>query len=377
MTQEEHIAFAETVHENGRKGGNRAKEIIFVDGQFVFPSNGERPEGGDAVTRLTQEGFGADPLPSLPAREEIYSRTRGIFEVDTLEDKRVLIIGLGSFGSRIAVALVQEGVGAFSLMDFDVVELHNLSRHIATVHDLGRLKTDVLEDAIHGKNPYAVVDKFPVNVLDNKPLLYDEVRKADIVICATDNNPSRVLISKALKQTGRVGIFGRAFTRAEGGDVLRYHPGGPCYCCLFGGGDDFSEEITNVASARRDGRIPAYTSEEDADAQVFIGLSSDIEPICNLMVKLALVELSRGRADGLAGLDSELEYDYYLWANRRDRYFSNWHPFPGGGQPTILRWYGVRIDRDENCPVCGEGIVLEDAEGSPISGLENAKIDLD
>ena len=377
MTQEEHVAFAETVHDNGRNGRRRAKKIYFVDGEFVLPKNGERPEEGETVTELTRAGFAADPLPSLPSREEIYSRIKGIFEVDTLKDKRVLIIGLGSFGSRIAVALVQEGVGAFSLIDFDAVELHNLSRHIATVHDLGRLKTDVLEDAILGKNPYATVDKFPVNVLDNKPLLYEEVRKADIVICATDSNPSRVLISKALEETGRVGIFGRAFTRAEGGDVLRHRPGGPCYCCLFGGGNDFSEEITNVASARRDGRIPAYASEEDADAQVFVGLSSDIEPICNLMVKLALVELSRGRADGLAGLDAELEYDYYLWANRRDRYFSNWQPFPGGKQPTILRWYGVRLDRDENCPVCGKEIVLEGAEGAPIRGLENTEIDLD
>lgn len=374
MTQEQQTAFAETVHENSRNGRNSMKTLVYNinDGGFYFLPDGERPQGVDAVTELTRIGFA-----SIPDREEIYSRTRGIFEVDTLKDKRVLIIGLGSFGSRVAVSLAQEGVGAFSLIDFDIVEPHNLSRHIATVHDVGRLKTDVLEEAIHGKNPYAVVDKHPVDVKEDIPLLYEEVRKTDIVICATDNNQSRLLITKALVETGRVGIFGRAFTRAEGGDVLRYHPGGPCYCCLIGGGDGFSEEITDAASARRDGRIPAYTSEEDVDAQVFVGLSSDIEPICNLMVKLSLVELSRGISDGLARLDSELEYDYYLWANRRDRYFTNWHPFPGGAHPTILRWYGARIDRDENCPVCGKEIVLDDGSESPIAGLENVEIDLD
>ena len=314
---------------------------------------------------------------SFPSREEIYSRTKGIFEVDTLKDKRVLIIGLGSFGSRIAVALVQEGVGHFSLFDFDTVEHHNLSRHIATVHDFGRLKTDVVEEAIHGKNPYATVDKHPVDIKTDISLLYEEIRRADIVICATDNNQSRFIIAKALVETNSIGIFGRAFTRAEGGDVLRHHPGGPCYCCVLGKNDVFQEEITDVASARRDGRIAAYVSDEDADAQVSVGLSSDIEPICNLMVKLTLVELSRGASDGLAKLDSELEFDYYLWANRRERHFGNWHSFHTGLQPTILRWYGARIPRNEHCPICGDPSFLDTDSDITFSGLENIQIKLD
>ena len=175
------------------------------------------------------------------------------------------------------------------------VELHNLSRHTATVHDLGRLKTNVIEEAILGKNPYAKVDKYPVNINENLPLLYDEVEKADLIICATDNNSSRFNLSKALVEKGKPGIFGRAITRAEGGDVFRYRPGGPCYCCLVGEGDLREEEITDVASARRDGRIAAYVSPEDADAMVQVGLSSDIEPICNMMVTGGSVTSPIGR----------------------------------------------------------------------------------
>ena len=313
----------------------------------------------------------------IPSEENLFSRSKGILEVGILKNKRVMIVGLGSFGSQIAIELAKAGVGSFALMDFDRVELHNLSRHTATVHDLGRLKTNVIEEAILGKNPYAKVDKFPMNINEDLPLLYDEVEKADLVICATDNNTSRFNLSKALVEKQKIGIFGRAITRAEGGDVFRYRPGGPCYCCLVGAGNLQEEEISDVASARRDGRIAAYVSPEDAEAMVQVGLSSDIEPICNMMVKLPLVELSRGTESGITSLEEELIYDYYMWANRRERHYANWKPMPNaGGMPTILRWYGAKIEKEEHCPICSQAIRLEGDTDEKVAGLDDIEIDL-
>ena len=293
----------------------------------------------------------------IPSHQELYSRNKGILEINILESKRVMIVGLGSFGSQIAIELAKAGVGAFSLFDFDRVELHNLARHTCTINDLGRLKTDAIYDAIKGKNPYAIVDKYPIDINSDLQLLYEEVAKSDLVICATDNNKSRFNISEALVKQKHTGIFGRAVTRAEGGDVFRYRPGGPCYCCLIGAGfyDPNIDEITDVASARRDGRIPAYVSEEEANAIVQVGLSADIEPICNMMVKLSLMELSRGANSGIKCLESELVYDYYMWANRRERRHASWAPLPNAAnRPTILRWYGARISQDEQCPLCSK-----------------------
>lgn len=313
----------------------------------------------------------------IPSEENLFSRSKGILEVGILKNKRVMIVGLGSFGSQIAIELAKAGVGSFALMDFDRVELHNLSRHTATVHDLGRLKTNVIEEAILGKNPYAKVDKYPMNINEDLPLLYEEVEKADLVICATDNNTSRFNLSKALVEKKKIGIFGRAITRAEGGDVFRYRPGGPCYCCLVGAGNLQEEEISDVASARRDGRIAAYVSPEDAEAMVQVGLSSDIEPICNMMVKLSLVELSKGTESGITSLEEELIYDYYMWANRRERHYANWKPMPNaGGMPTILRWYGAKIEKEEHCPICSQAIRLEGDTDEKEAGLDDIEIDL-
>lgn len=311
-------------------------------------------------------------LQYIPAREDLYSRSKGILEVNVLAPKRVMIVGLGSFGSQIAIELAKAGVGEFSLFDFDRVELHNLMRHTCVVNDLGRLKTDAICDAILGKNPYAVVDKFSVDINRELALMETEVAKADLVICATDNNKSRFNLSTVLVEKQRKCIFGRANTRAAGGDVFRYVPGGPCYNCLVGNswfGSD-AEEITNVESGRRNGQIAAYVSDEDADAVVQVGLSADIAPICNLMVKLALVELSRGVESGISALENELVYDYYMWANRRENRFAGWVPLPGAGpKPTILRWYGCRIEKLENCAICGENDQISLDEGDEMEQM--------
>lgn len=312
-------------------------------------------EGEDVKAEAFLDGQSL-PLNFIPSRGELFSRAKGILEVGALAQKRVLIVGLGSFGGQIAVELAKAGVGAFSLLDFDRMELHNLSRHICSARDLGRLKTDAVADAVLGKNPYAEIDRFPVD-LNREPALLDrETARADLVICATDNNTSRFNLTNALIRRAKPCLYGRAVTRAEGGDVFRYRPGGPCYNCLIGNGWFASrdEEITDEASARRSGRIAAYVSPEDASVMVQVGLSADIEPICNLMVKLALVELSRGLETGLTALEDELVYDYYMWANRRERRHANWAPFPAAGsKPTILRWYGARIARNDGCALCG------------------------
>lgn len=374
-----HLKMKPYMHSFGKTG-----LVMFVQGDFTLSLDCQTPSWVDKkfsyivhvidentarVFEVVEGVFEERNVNYIPSKDDLYSRSKGILEVNILESKRVMIVGLGSFGSQIAIELAKAGVGNFSLFDFDRVELHNLARHTCTIKDLGRLKTDAIYDAIVGKNPYAHVEKFPIDINDDLQLLNDEISKADIVICATDNNKSRFNISEALVKQQKLGIFGRAVTRAEGGDVFRYTPGGPCYCCLIGAGwyDTTAEEITNEDSARQNGQIAAYTSPEDAEAMVQVGLSSDIEPICNLMVKLTLVELSRGKDSGISCLEDEFVYDYYMWANRRERRHANWAPLPNAGnRPTILRWYGAKIKKVENCPLCSKQIALDEGDEDEI-----------
>lgn len=292
----------------------------------------------------------------VPDKSNLYTRSKGLIEVGALEKRSVLIVGLGSGGASIAVELAKAGVGHFALVDFDRLELHNIARHIAGVNELGRLKTNIVRDAILEKNPYAKVNTYPIDMLEDVMTIERLVSETDLVIAATDSLSSRYLLNALIIKYKKVGLFGRAVTRAEGGDVLRVRPGGPCYACLKGSQwYTHEEEITDLRRARATGVIPAYTSEEDANAMVQVGLSTDIAPINTMVVKLAIQELSKGTDCLITTLDQELDYDFYMWANRRELHFANWAPFnnnPGRKKPTILQWYGVKFPKSCDCNEC-------------------------
>lgn len=295
-------------------------------------------------------------LKFVPEKSELYSRSKGLIEVDILENKKVLIIGLGSFGSQIAVELAKSGVGHFTLVDFDRIELSNISRHICGVNELGRFKTNAIKDAILVKNPFSQIETHPIDINVDRAILFALIQKSDLVICATDNNRSRFNINEIAFELDKVVLFGRAVTRAEGGDVFRLNgKKSPCYCCLIGenGGMQYGgeEEITSAKQA--DDVLPSYTTPEQKYAAIQVGLSSDILPMCNLMVKLALIELSKGQNSGINSVENELTYDYYFWANRREKNYLNYEPFNHSkGKPTILKWYGVNIPTNPECFLC-------------------------
>ena len=62
-----------------------------------------------------------------------------------------------------------------------------------------------------------------------------------------------------------------------------------------------------------------------------------------------------------------------MWANRREKHFANWKAMPNaGGMPTIMRWYGAHIEKEEGCPICGKTIILDDSvedTGADYTGL--------
>lgn len=375
-------ALGEIVHKQSyeRETGGTMMDLVFNPETGEFEQQnvaaGEHPSGM-VVTEMTKEGFANTGHPS---RAELYSRSAGLIENGALANKRAFIIGLGSFGGTIAVELAKAAVGEFAIMDFDRLETHNVVRHACSLKDVGRYKTDAVEELILGKNPYAHVDKLCLNVMDDPAATEREIDRADIVLVATDNNASRFLINDLLVKHRKVGIYGRANTRAEGGDVFVQRPDGPCYACLVGMSafDQAAEEVSSQEAGLRSGHIAAYTAPEDAAAIIQVGLASDIAPITNLMVKLALVELARGTNSGISGLEGELVYDYWMWANRRERRFRNWASFDKAGTlPTILRWYGARIRKKPDCALCGRVGTLDSGEALPRFDFQDmADVDL-
>ena len=93
-----------------------------------------------------------------------FSRTElllGRQAMDQLARSRVAIFGIGGVGGYICEALVRSGVGAFDLIDSDIVCPTNLNRQIiATTKTLGKDKVEVMKERILAINPEAKVTTY-------------------------------------------------------------------------------------------------------------------------------------------------------------------------------------------------------------------------
>jgi len=331
---------------------------IAPDGRPIVVLVAGTEAGGSPSCRaliVTEKGVAGTDTRFVPRRSELYSRNTGLLETSALAEKKVVIVGLGSGGSPIALELARAGIGHFTLIDFDRLELGNISRHVCGINDLGRYKTLAVRDQMLQKNPYADVSTMELNVNQSLNQVEDVVGVSDLLIVASDNDQSRFNLNQMSLNNNKVALYGRAITRAAGGDVLRVRPWkGPCYNCVFSSGLVAGREEEMSQKRQALAVLPAYVEEDKINAMIQVGLSSDIAPIANMIVKMALVELSRGIETGMSTVDEDLASDFYVWANRREEAYANW---PRMGfkwtHPSILRWYGARVERDPDCLVCG------------------------
>lgn len=69
----------------------------------------------------------------------------------TIYDKRVVILGCGAVGSKIALHLFRSGIDKLTLVDYDNFEPHNLCRHalLCTPFDKGRNKASLLKETFN------------------------------------------------------------------------------------------------------------------------------------------------------------------------------------------------------------------------------------
>jgi len=148
-----------------------------------------------------------------------------------LKNARVLVIGSGGLGSPILLYLAAAGVGTLGIADFDTVALSNLNRQVIHfTEDVGSKKIDSAERKIKQLNPEVKVEKFKGRIdVEN---IEDLVARYDLVVDATDNFPSRYLISDCCFLLGKPLVEGAAVGYA--GILMTIIPGQtPCYRCLY------------------------------------------------------------------------------------------------------------------------------------------------
>ena len=222
-----------------------------------------------------------------------------------LKAASVLVVGAGGLGSPLLMYLAAAGVGRIGIVEDDVVDLSNLQRQVLyTTPDVGRPKAEVAAERLARLNPHVTVEVHPQRLTSENALaLFADY---DLVVDASDNFPTRYLVSDAAVFADKPLVYG-AIHRFEGQVAVFHHQGGPCYRCLF-------------PKPPKPGSVPSC-----AQAGVFGVLPGVIGSLMATEVLKLLLGIGRplsGRLLLYDGLEAEFRE--------------------------------LKAERDPNCPVCGD-----------------------
>ena len=122
--------------------------------------------------------------------------------MDILQNAKVAVFGVGGVGGYAVEALARSGVGAFDLIDNDIVSVSNLNRQIiATTDTIGKPKVEVMRDRILAINPKAQVTIRQSFFLPENKAEYDFGEYA-YVVDAVDTVTAKIAIIQFSKEAG-------------------------------------------------------------------------------------------------------------------------------------------------------------------------------
>ena len=267
----------------------------------------------------------------------IYERNAGLTETSVLKNKAVTIVGCGSLGSTLAMSLARAGVGTFFIFDCDRLSPVNIARHQAGLRDLGREKTAVLRDLIHGTNPYIDVDTCALDIVKTEAgyeAFCEAAARSDLLICTTDTDDSRLLVNEFAVEHGVKAIQAGLSERAATGLIHLYDPasGEACWQC--------HRDRVLVESDKRNEGVAYSEARDIRGLTVQPGLAAQINVTAEIAA-LRCIEALMGRTALPA-----------LTVVHIDTPESS--ALPAGQRQLCLRLRHLGLERVASCPVCGE-----------------------
>lgn len=112
----------------------------------------------------------------------------------SLKGKTVAIVGCGSVGGAIAVALAQAGVGHIHLTDFDIMKWENVGRHVLGAVHVGQSKAQALATKLRAEFPHISVEPHLADMhmmLRSKTDILDD---SELIISATGSWPAETAL---------------------------------------------------------------------------------------------------------------------------------------------------------------------------------------
>jgi len=264
---------------------------------------------------------------------ELYLRTKDIFDDKILAGKRVTIIGLGAFGSEVAKSLAKNGVGHFNLFDMDTFEIGNSIRHAADLAYIGEDKVAVVKQLIQRSNPNITVNPYKIDVLKDTGLLESCLLESDLCIVLTAEESVDYLINDHyVRNYDFPFIFARASSGAFSGAIQVVDSDSACLRCLsLSGNDTLPKSKTKVDFLELK---PEYGS---CSSPALPGSEIDAKEISLQVARIALQCLLKGEGATYPVLNNK-------------QFF--WHGPYGSDQREPFAWEMKNIKKSSKCYLC-------------------------
>lgn len=147
---------------------------------------------GDDVQIDFDDSGAAQPLEAFTDR---HARAFGAATTRLLRRLTVAVVGVSGTGSPLVEMLFRLGVGRLLLVEPDVVSEENLNRIVyATRADIGRLKVDVVGDAIERAGLGTEIIRIPKYISDRN--VVEQVAQADFVFGTMDGAEGRNVLNR-------------------------------------------------------------------------------------------------------------------------------------------------------------------------------------
>ena len=116
-----------------------------------------------------------------------FRRQQDLLPQQKLAKAAATIIGVGAIGRQVAMQLAAIGVGHLQLIDFDSVELHNVTTQGYTAEDVGHPKVEAAKCAIAAIDKAIAVEPVATRYTSRQPTL-------PIIFCCVDSISTRAAI---------------------------------------------------------------------------------------------------------------------------------------------------------------------------------------
>ena len=176
---------------------SKTNQIAAASRVYISPLTGEVEGESDLL--------GPHRLPVAPEKPLIIPNLKtdrlGTFqfiswwEREKVQDAHVMVVGAGALGNEVIKNLVLMGIGYIYILDFDTIELANLSRSILYREaDSGRKKAKVAAARAKEINPNVHVQYLHGDVTTDVGL--GVFRRMDVIIGCLDNREARLAVNR-------------------------------------------------------------------------------------------------------------------------------------------------------------------------------------